>query len=542
MTALPLTTQRRLKKIPQIPSVWEGDRRPLEGLKDPIVEGEAPERGDCILWVDGSEGTVRAMDVVSSSMGLEAVVRTLLRAIENPHGYARPARPKKIVVCDREIQFFLRGALQDLGISIDYAPQLPLIDALFQGFHESSEARPPALPPTYANALIETANQLWEHPPWDYLTDNDILAITSNQWDLGTLYACVMGMLGREYGILLYRSVESLKRFRSAVLDEGSSEQLEKAFLQQDCWFLNYGLADDWEEEEADLATLPASAVYPYFGSVHPYEGLRPFLGEEEAIAVYIALQALLRFVKQSKRQLSKEVINAFSKQLSIELPKADGSPTAALVTVSTLPEQTGELFAMLEQAAVEDWPEESEQSVPIKEDLVPADALLMLSMRPWEEIKQLRDRKNTYCQFQEIPERGEGMPVVLIQTSRPKAKVLIETLQAAGGLQGIGFNPGEDPMTNTVYDLGILQAGNGDLYLFGEFDSNDPSHRKDRQLWDRRCQKTQGYCGLIIARGLKGASRGQPQLRDMMALFEAKALSVKDLGMGVLHLMSQFE
>jgi len=48
-----------------------------------------------------------------------------------------------------------------------------------------------------------------------------------------------MGMLGMEYGILLYRSEQSLKRFRASVLTEESPEQLEEAFLKQDCLFFD---------------------------------------------------------------------------------------------------------------------------------------------------------------------------------------------------------------------------------------------------------------------------------------------------------------
>jgi len=53
-------------------------------------------------------------------------------------------------------------------------------------------------------------------------------------------HASVMGMLGMEYGILLYRSEQSLKRFRASVLtEEESPEQLEEAFLKQDCLFFD---------------------------------------------------------------------------------------------------------------------------------------------------------------------------------------------------------------------------------------------------------------------------------------------------------------
>lgn len=146
MSALNPTTCRRLKKLQQIPSVWEGDRRSLSAFAD-TMESENEGNSECILWVDGSEGIVRAMDVVSPDMGPEAVVRALLRAMEHPQNPARPARPSKIVVRDREIQFYLRGVLQDLDITIDYVPDLPLIDEVFRGFAEVASNRRPELPP-----------------------------------------------------------------------------------------------------------------------------------------------------------------------------------------------------------------------------------------------------------------------------------------------------------------------------------------------------------------------------------------------------------
>ena len=71
---------------------------------------------------------------------------------------------------------------------------------------------------------------------------------------------------------------------------------------------------------------------------------------------------------------------------------------------------------------------------------------------------------------------------------------------------------------------------------------NDDPVHVAARKKWDQRCKKTKGFCGLIIAKGLTGASRGNPQLNDMMALFETRSFSPKDLGLGILHLMPQFD
>lgn len=552
MTTLNRSTRRRLQKLPQIPSVWEGDRRPLSAPVSERQSAEAEASGECILWVDGFEGIVRAMDVVSPETGSEAVVRTLLRAMEHPHSPAQPGRPQKVVVRDRELQFYLRGVLQDLDISIDYVPELPLIDELFRGFQELANSRPPKLPPQYAKLLMQKAYELWDDSPWEMLADHQIISIEVNKWDVGTLYASVMGMLGMEYGILLYRSLASLKRFRASVLAEESFEQLEEAFLGQDCLFVTFERAEEEDEddddEEIDLADLPLSEIQPSFGNVHPLEGMRPFLYEEEALAVYVAMEAFHRFLRGNQRQLVKEQFPSISKRYRIGLPQDSETTESISVKVSTLPEVSSELFEMAQLVEVEDedLDEENENDddameLPLRDDLVPKDSFLSLGMVSWERVDMLRSGVEHH-QPQQVKAAGEGLPVILIQTSRPKAKTLIQNIKTAGGLKGIGFNPGEDPFEGDRYDLGILQAENGDLYLFGEFLQDDPVHAAARKKWDQRCKKTKGYCGLIIARGLTGASRGNPQASDMMALFEARSLSSKELGLGMLQLISHFE
>lgn len=542
MNILPQTTRRRLQKIPQIPSVWEGDRRSLSGMRATLEPG--PEgNGECIIWVDGSEGFVRAMDVVSPEMGPEAMVRTLLRAIETPHTPAKPARPQKIVVRSRELQFFLRGALQSLDIAIDYVPELPLIDELFRGFEEMNNSRPPAIPPDYEPILRKTAYEVWQIEPWNLLADHDILAIELNHWGVETVYACVMGMLGREYGIILYRSLESLKQFRMAALEEKSANRLEKAFLAQDCWFLNYESAyeadDDEDEDDFDLADLHPSEIRPLFGSVHPYEGIRPFLDEEEAIAVNIALQAIVKFFQANKPKLAKDPIGPLQNTFNLEPILKEPDKSTVPIKVSTLPDLSDELVSMMEDA---DEDEDESLHVPLQDNLVPENSFLSLGMMPWELIKQLQDQARIYYQAQEVSQKGEGMPVIMIQTSRPKAKTLIDKIQSCGGLNAICFNPGEDPFSGSNYDLGILQMGNGELYLFGEFLADDPDHIQARHNWDSRCKQTQGYCGLVVAMGVTGSSRGNPQINDVMALFETKALDSKALAMGVLQLMPDYD
>ncbi|MCP6758235.1 MAG: hypothetical protein NHB32_05525 [Fischerella sp. CENA71] len=546
MTSFNRSTSRRLRKLTQIPSLWEGDRRPLSS---PTQLSDSETKGECILWVDGTQGIVRGMDVVPPESGPEAIVRTLMRAMENPHSPAKPARPQRIVVRDREIQFYLRGVLQDLDIAIDYSPDLPLIDELFRGFAEILDSQVPELPPQYAKALREKALAIWQAAPWELLEEQQILSIEINKWDVGTLYASMMGMLGMEYGILLYRSEDSLKHFRATILREDESQgHLEEAFLKQDCLFLTFEHANETDEEEEfeDLAELPLSEIEPTFGNIHPLEGLRSVLYDEEALIVYVALESLSRFIRDHRRQLDRDSFPALSRRYRISLPDScDEQNKSVSITVSSMPELAAELEEMAGYEDEEDEEDIESDSTPmfrsLRDDLIPEDSFLSLGVVSWEMLEYLRQGVS-YHQGGEIEPVGDGLPVILIQTSRPKAKTVIENIEKAGGLKAICFNPGADPFGGDRYDLGLLQTQNGELFLFGEFLDDDPTHVEARKKWNQRCKNTKGYCGLIIAKGLTGAARGNPQLRDMMALFEARSLSPKDLGIGTLQLMPQLQ
>lgn len=546
MSALNRATRRRLQHLTQLPSVWEGDRRAL-----PVSLGaqgsESEAGGDCVLWVDGSQGAIRAMDVVPADAGPEAMVRVLLQAMEFPQGSVSPARPQKIVVRDREVQFFLRGVLQELDITIEYAPLLPLADEIFRGFEDVLKQHPPDLPPEYAEPLTQQAFEIWRDAPWEWLSDHQILSLSLNEWDIGTLYVSVLGMLGEEYGILLYRSLESLKRFRQEALADTSLEQLEQAFLEQDCLFLSFEPQEEMLDapEQIDLTALPPSEIQPSFGTLHPLEGLRPFLHEEEAAMISVALNALHRFFSQHQPGQAVEEFPALSSRYRVPNPTDPAEKKQVSVKIETMPALADELLDVAEGEEMPSLDEALEllgKAMPVvQDDLIPKDSFFSLGAIPWQTVEVLRLGAPTH-QPGETTSNGDGLPIVLIQTTRPKAKAVIQKLQAAGGVRGLGFNPGEDPISRDRYDLGIIQTQDDQLHLFGEFDDTDPVHRNARKKWDQRCQKTKGWCGLIVAGGLTGAARGNPQVKDMLALFEVQSLSPQEFGLGTLQLVSSID
>lgn len=537
MTTLPPTTKSRLKKIAQVPGVWEGDRRPLGSMASHLDSDRFSDE-ECVIWVDGSEGSVRAMDVVAEDMGIEAIARTLLRAIESPHHPGQPNRPQKIVVRDREIQFFLRGVLQGLDINIEYSPELPIIDLLFAGLSDVDDVQPSVLPQRYENALVNVSNKIWQTAPWELLADSDILQVELKDCEIDSVYLCIMGMMSAEYGVLLYRSLDSLKKFRAAALGENkSAAELERAFLAQDCWFLNY---DELELEEEDFDVVK---IEPFFGSLHPFEGMRPFLDEEEAKIVYVALESLLRFCKANRKQLAVEPIAAMSKSCRITLPKsARGKQTVQDIVstkVSSLPDLTEEL---LDLGVEESSDSMAEFDLPIQDDLIPEDALISLAGISKQVLEQLKHPSKTYYQSSDRVQKGQELPTILIQTTRPKAKNLIDEIKSAGGLKNVCFNPGNDPFSGEGYELGMLQTGNNELHIFAEYSQDTAQQAEVVKNWHRRCQKSKGHCQLVIAMGVTGSNRGNPQAKDILALFELKSISGSELGMGVLQLMPDFE
>lgn len=542
MTTLPPTTRSRLKKIAQVPGVWEGDRRPLGNMASHINDDKNAD-GECVIWVDGSEGAVRAMDVVSEETGIEAIARTLLRAIESPHHPGKPNRPQKIVVRDRQMQFFLRGVLQDLDISIEYSPQLPLIDRLFEGLSETDDSQPSILPKVYEKAIQEVAGKIWQNSPWELLADSDILRVEFKDCEIKEVYLCVMGMMSAEYGVLFYRSLDSLKQFRAAALGGNkSAAELERAFLAQDCWFLNY---DELElEDEDDFDLLEITKIEPFFGSLHPFEGMRPFLDEEEAKIVYVALESLLRLCSGNRRALTREPIEVISKACRVALPPAvTGKKTVSKTIsakISTLPELTEELLNLGTGDRSDSTTQEID--IPIQEDLIPDGALISLASVSWELREQLKRQPKTYYQPLETFPKNKELPTIFIQTTRPKAKDLITNIEQAGGLKAVCFNPGNDPYSEEVYDLGMLQTGNDELHIFAEYSQGVGQQIKAVEKWYKKCQKTKGYCTLIIAMGLTGVNRGRPQAKDILAFFELKSITGEELGMGVLQLMPNFE
>lgn len=560
MTTLNRSTLRRLKKLKQSNAVWEGDRRTLPAKIRQQQESsniiQLHSLGDdskphCILWVDGSMGMVRSMDVVESAVGQEAFVRALLQAIEHPQSPAQPSLPQKILVCDRELQFYLRGVLQDLGISVEYIERLPLIDEIFSHILESFTENPPVVPERFAAALHKQSELLWQNAPWDTLWDHQVISIKLDHWDLDTLYAIVMGKMGLEQGVIFYRTEESLVKFRHRIVSGSSEDEIEETFLHQDCLFNLFETPELEMEDDfppfpfrGKIRALPVepNPMKPIYGALHPLEGGRPYLYDEEAIALTVALEALNKFWKQNHKRLDSN-FGEFSGTYSIYAPNLDSDndvEESIKVVVKTMPQLANELHQLVEEEE-----DDGNDEPLICEDLWPENALIHMMTLPWAQVEFLRNSNIHRQQSEVVPaivaaKKGEGLPGLMIQTSRPKALELIEQINGFDGIQSLCFNPAEDILGNAC-QLGLMVMGNKDLHLFGEFDKsalNSEHHKR----WKQRAKNTKGNISVIIAMGITGASRGNPAPHHILGYYEIKLIDDKELGLGKLRAEPAFD
>ncbi|AFZ46500.1 hypothetical protein Cyast_0521 [Cyanobacterium stanieri PCC 7202] len=557
MSSLPITTKHRINRIPKLPHVWEGDIFPIGDMLQNI-EPDLRDNGHCIVWVDGSEGFVRAMEVVRSNTGPDAMVRSLLKAIEKPQSPAEPARPHKVVVRDRELQFFLRGALQGLDIEVDYQGELPLLDELWRNLQAVQPSMAGNIPPKMLKDLEQKAIAfIWQQAPWEILAEYNLLEIQINAYNVESLYACVMGMMGEEFGVIFYRSLESMKKFRlmAGEIDDEMMEEgdIERAFLQQDCWFVNFSVDDEFDEEELDdeefddedtlflkmivskmKKNLPVDVV---FGSIHPYEGIRPIVDTEELDPLYLAIEALGKFIKKNKVSLEKDPTQAIRHKYSVKLPWNNNKPHQ--VTVKTMPEVTAELEA-LEGDLDHDF-DEYEDHPQISSDLFPYDCLITFASFSENIIKSIEKKSSVWVDTQGIVfgKNKEKIPAVVVQTTRPKGKLIVEQLINEEGIEHLFFTVGEDLFDGETFDLPIITTRAGVNHVIAEIVKEDSRFSDAVKKWSKEIKNWQGKCGFAIAMGVTGVNKGKPREQHILAFFVTDFVSKEEAGLEKLVLNS---
>jgi hypothetical protein len=92
------------------------------------------------------------------------------------------------------------------------------------------------------------------------------------------------------------------------------------------------------------------------------------------------------------------------------------------------------------------------------RDDYVPEGSLILMARFSADDMAKWRSQDF----YQALPDalRKGDLPILVIQTSRPKAKVLAQQLQKADGVIAVCFNPGRDPMTGERFHSRVDQDG----------------------------------------------------------------------------------
>ena len=521
MAGLDSVTRRRLMKIPQAMAVWEGDRRNLYALQ--VVTDEPPQEPEYyVIWMDGTQGALRSMLPVESS-DLDAIVQALVQGMEMPPNGTEPARPKKIVVRDREIYLYLQSIAQDLKITLELVPELSMVDQVFEKFQEFREDPSGWVSSLYGELFAETAKKIFKTAPWVFFGDHQILEVELNQWGLGTVYVSTMGNAGLDFGLLVYRSLESFKVFRDYAVNPGTLEEMEAAFVAQDCMFLNY-------EFDKPMRMMPELTRFISYddqvelslGSLG--EGLRPFLTDDETIAFAIILEATHCFIEKNRSKFSQGKFPELTLRHQIPVPETAGIASPLTVKVSTMPKLAAEFM---------DAQDDDDDGELFRDDLFPKNAEITFTLMDWSSLEILRSKASHHQPLKKaVKPVGSGFPVVVVETSPQSAKRIINEINALGGLEGIGFNPGRDMLGGQV-QLALLKAMDDTLFLFHEVD-DDGDDDSVFENWKRFSRITKNYCALVIAK--KSKNKGHRDIQDTIALYELKALPKKVFGLGVVR------
>jgi hypothetical protein len=178
-------------------------------------------------------------------------------------------------------------------------------------------------------------------------------------------------------------------------------------------------------------------------------------------------------------------------------------------VAVSTMPTVMQEFQEMSDD---DDGPN-------VMDDLLPEHVIIGSGAVSWELLKILQLSVPNFKV--ELPKKalGDGLPVIILRTTRTKANKMIQHILGAGGLLGLAF----EMLEEAPILFGILALGDGQLQLIGEFVRSQVEMMVERS--------PDGRCALIVAEGAtKKSLPGPPRNKDILAVLETHLVDLDDV------------
>lgn len=125
-------------------------------------------------------------------------------------------KPGRVLTEHPELAAALREELAAEGVAIEVRPELAEMRGVL-AMLQASLADPEMVPDLLAGegvtlnqveAFAGAARQFFEHAPWRWLSDEDLIQVESPELGEGLRYLCVMGNAGEQFGLLFFDSPE----------------------------------------------------------------------------------------------------------------------------------------------------------------------------------------------------------------------------------------------------------------------------------------------------------------------------------------------
>ena len=301
--------QGRPEELPQRFDVWQVDSRQLDAAL--VVGGETVRP-----WMSGvvsrSDEQMLALELSHEAPTPEEIWALLLQAMQGPET-GDPHRPSEVQLREEAWRAELAPRLAALNVECRVTVDLDAADVVFRGLagrlpelgQSSGQAGlldMPGVTPEAAGSFFDAAALFYEAAPWGRVGERPI-EVACPRFESGPWYAILMGQGGMARGLVLYDSLETLKRIQRGDLSEEENARLSS------CLAVVFG--DEEDLPAADVEDLREHGwrvagpdAYPSVYRMEPGLSMRPPLTWELTL-LEGCLRGLPEFVRKKTRRLA---------------------------------------------------------------------------------------------------------------------------------------------------------------------------------------------------------------------------------------------
>lgn len=205
--------------LPQRPGAWHLTVRKLSGWIE--IEADRPRHPYLALVADPKSEQILEYELTHEEPTAEDVRKLLWKAMLSPAAELRrpPHRPQALVCDQNSFAARLTAPLGEIGVTVAYQPEDPLLDGLVQFIEEElGEASQnqgllsiPGADPNLVGDLFTAAAEAYRQEPWIYLNTEQPLKFRIPSLNKEG-YLLVLGNSAVEYGLILFDHWEELER------------------------------------------------------------------------------------------------------------------------------------------------------------------------------------------------------------------------------------------------------------------------------------------------------------------------------------------